>query len=145
MLENNFNSKILKLQSNAVYNSSVDKQCEEAIPDTGASTHFLKKEAIKNCTKIKQQNDGTQATAADGGKMKATHKIVVPLAPELSEKATTGYILDNLETGSLVSIAQLCDDDCIALFTKYDIKIIKMEKQSLKVCETTRMGFGASL
>ena len=128
MLENNFNSKILKLYSNAVYNSSVDEPCEEAIPDTDASTHFLKKEAIKDCTKIKQQNDGKQATAADGGKMKARHKIVVPLAPKLSEKATTGYTLNNLEIGSLVSIAQLCDDDCIALFTKYDIEIMKNGK-----------------
>ena len=52
----------------------------------------------------------------------ATHKVVILLAPELSEKATIGYILDNVETGSLVYIAQLCDNDCIASFTKYDIK-----------------------
>ena len=55
MLENNFNSKTLKLQSNAAYNSSVDEQCEEAIPDTGASTHFLKKEAIKIAQKLSKK------------------------------------------------------------------------------------------
>ena len=66
MLENNVNSKILKLHSNAVYNTSIDETCKEAIPDTSAATNFLKKDAIKRCTKIKQQNDGTQATAEDG-------------------------------------------------------------------------------
>ena len=30
-----------------------------------------------------------------------------------------------MKSGSLISIGQLCDDDCIAIFTKYDIQIIQ--------------------
>jgi hypothetical protein len=33
--------------------------------------------------------------------------------------------LDDLQTGTLISLAQLCDDDCIAIFNKHDVKILK--------------------
>jgi hypothetical protein len=36
-----------------------------------------------------------------------------------------GHIFKDLKSGSLISIGQLCDDDCIALFTKYNVKIYK--------------------
>ena len=47
----------------------------------------------------------------------------VPLAKELSDKAKVRHIFDDLQSGSLISIGQLCDNDCVALFTKYDVKI----------------------
>ena len=37
-------------------------------------------------------------------------------------------MFDSLKTGSTVSIGQLCDDDYISLFTKYDVKTIKNNK-----------------
>jgi hypothetical protein len=45
------------------------------------------------------------------------------LAKELSPQAKVGHIFDSLKSGSLISLGQLCDDDCVALFTKYDVKI----------------------
>ena len=57
--------------------------------------------------------------------MQATHEATIPLSTSLSTDAQTGHILDNLKTGSLISIGQLCDDDCIALFGKYNLKIFK--------------------
>ena len=63
--------------------------------------------------------------AADGNKMKATHTVSIPLAPQLSTPASSGFVLNGLTTGSLISISKLCDDDCVALFSKYDVKIIK--------------------
>ena len=51
--------------------------------------------------------------------------MLVPLAKELSTKAKVGHIFDGLQSGSLISIGQLCNDDCVALFMKYDIKIFK--------------------
>ena len=57
--------------------------------------------------------------------MKGTHSVHVPLAPQLSKQASQGHILNGLKTGSLISIAKLCDDDCAALFTKYSVKIFK--------------------
>ena len=49
----------------------------------------------------------------------------LPLSPHLSTTAQAAFVLDELKTGTLISLAQLCDDDCIALFTKYNVKIIK--------------------
>jgi hypothetical protein len=42
--------------------------------------------------------------------------------------AKVRHIFDNLKSGSLISIGQLCNDKCVALFTKYDVKILKHGK-----------------
>ena len=57
--------------------------------------------------------------------MKSTHSVQVPLASQLSKSAQHGHVLNGLKTGSLISIGQLCDDDCAAIFTKFNVKIIK--------------------
>jgi hypothetical protein len=36
-----------------------------------------------------------------------------------------GHVFDDLKTGSLTSIGQLCDDDSVALFDKHNVKIYK--------------------
>jgi hypothetical protein len=62
---------------------------------------------------------------ANGDNIETSRRTLVPLVKELSTKAKTGHIFDDRKSGSLISIRQLCDDDCIALFTKYDVKIYK--------------------
>jgi hypothetical protein len=57
--------------------------------------------------------------------MQATHSVHIPLALPLSKQAQQGHVLDGLKTGSLISIGKLCDDDCIAIFSKFNVKIIK--------------------
>jgi hypothetical protein len=57
--------------------------------------------------------------------MPSTFQGVLPLSPLLSTKAQSAFVLDALQTGTLVSLAQLCDDDCIAIFSKYNVKILK--------------------
>jgi hypothetical protein len=41
-------------------------------------------------------------------------------------------VLNDLKTGTLISLAQLCDDDCIAIFTKYDVQIVKDDQVIIK-------------
>ena len=62
---------------------------------------------------------------ANGKNIETSKRALVPLAKELSTKAKVGHMFDGLQSGSLLSIGQLCDDDCVALFTKYDVKIYK--------------------
>ena len=57
--------------------------------------------------------------------MPTTQRGRLPLSTVLSPAAQSAFVLDDLKTGSLLSLAQLCDDDCIALFTKYDVRIVK--------------------
>jgi hypothetical protein len=58
----------------------------------------------------------------------------LPLSPHLSAAAQTAFVLDDLKTGTLISLAQLCDDDCTALFTKYNVDIIKDDKVIITGC-----------
>jgi hypothetical protein len=50
---------------------------------------------------------------------------LLPLSSHLSATAQSAFVLDDLSTSTLVSLAQLCDDDCIAIFTRYNVKILK--------------------
>ena len=57
--------------------------------------------------------------------MPTTLQGQLPLSPNLSPTAQAAFVLDDLKTGTLISLAQLCDDDCIAIFTRYDVKLLK--------------------
>ena len=50
------------------------------------------------------------------------------LSPALTKTAQTAFVLDDLKNNTLISLSQLCDDDCISLFTKYGVKIIKKDQ-----------------
>ena len=50
---------------------------------------------------------------------------IVPLAKELSKNTKKVYMFDDLQKGSLVSLGKLCDVDCIVIFTKYGVRILK--------------------
>jgi len=81
-----------------------------------------------SCTKIIPTIIGPTVLAANGHRMKSTHNLTVPLAPTLSSQAQQGHLLPNLNTGPLISISKLCDDDCMATFSKNDAIITKNKK-----------------
>ena len=60
-------------------------------------------------------NDGPSAVTASGGELTATTRVNVSMASELSKVATQGHIMNSLQTGTLLYIGQLCDDDCHAI------------------------------
>ena len=60
--------------------------------------------------------------------MTPTHSGILPLSPLLSNKAQSAFVLDDLKTGTLVSLSQLCDDDCIAIFSRFKVQILKQDK-----------------
>ena len=64
--------------------------------------------------------------------MSPTRKAILPLPNTFTRNAKIAYSFNNLKSGSLISIGQLCDDDCIAIFTKYIVKIIKKNKILIK-------------
>jgi hypothetical protein len=49
----------------------------------------------------------------------------LPLHPSLSDKVTTAHVLDGITNSSLISLGQLCDDNCIAIFTKQKMHVYK--------------------
>ena len=57
-----------------------------------------------------------------------TSQAKIQLSSELSDEVQHVFMLNGLATGSLLSIRQLCDDDCIALFSKYHLKFLMNNK-----------------
>ena len=57
------------------------------------------------------------------------HKELKQSRPTPKDIASTNskhtFVLDALPAGTLISLGQLCDDGCIATFTKYDVQIKK--------------------
>ena len=63
-------------------------------------------------------NEGPSAVTASVGELTATMRVNVPMASELYQVATQGRIMNSLQTGTLISIGQLCDNYCVAIFSK---------------------------
>ena len=78
------------------------------------------------CKNIKRAT-GPEVSVANGETITPEFKALLPLSKNLSEKAQKAFIFEDLKTGSLVSLGQLCDDDCIENFSKYNVDIIKKD------------------
>jgi hypothetical protein len=64
----------------------------------------------------------------DSMNIQATHLGHLPLHPSLSTKAKTAHALDGMTNSSLVSLGQLCDDDCVAVLDKRQLQVCKNNK-----------------
>ena len=101
------------------------------IPDTAATKHYITEDVLDICTSV-QDTIGPNVAVADGRIMVPTKKAILPLPAKLRDKAKIAFSFQNLKSGSLISIGQLCDDDCIAIFSRYDVQIIKDHQVLIK-------------
>ena len=69
---------------------------------------------------------------ADGHILSPTKKAIIPLSKKLTEKARVAFNFNNLKSGSLISIGKLCNDNCITIFSKYDVQIIRHNEILIK-------------
>jgi len=95
------------------------------ILDSAATHHFV---PITNTTVHTRQHisNGPTVRVATGETTTPKYTTTLPLHNKLSTNAKHTFVLDALPAGTLISLRQLCDDDCIAIFTKYDVQIIKV-------------------
>jgi hypothetical protein len=103
----------------------LDHSASTGILDSGATGTFVTTADAKHLHNKSVLDDGPTVLSASGKIMVSRVQGELPLSPDLSQAAQSAFVLDDLQTGTLVSLAQLCDDDCLALFTKYDVKILK--------------------
>jgi hypothetical protein len=79
--------------------------------------------------------------------IQATHSGQKPLLQHsFSAKAKTAHVLDGITNASLISIGQLCDDDCVAVLDKK--KLLRFSKTRNAFCRATAtllMDYGTSL
>ena len=60
--------------------------------------------------------------------MTSTKKALLSTSEKLTKISKVAYRFSNLRSDTLILIGQFCDDDCVAIFTKYNVKILKGDK-----------------
>ena len=84
--------------------------------DSGASRHYF-----RDCDKHVLQNTvptkGPTVYLPDMSSLNATEKGFLPI-DQLSRIASEAHVFKKLHSSSLLSIGQLCDDDCLVLLHK---------------------------
>ena len=59
----------------------------------------------------------------NGNVIKTNLRSTLKMSNKLSPKAKYAHVFNNITPGSLISMGQLCDEDCIAILTKFDVNI----------------------
>ena len=100
--------------------------------DSGASRHYFKPQdkcVLLNC---KPTSHSSSIHLPDNSIITSTETGVLPSLPSVTQPAKTVQVLPGLTNASLLSIGQLCDDNCVAFFHKDFVKIFKHNKVLLQ-------------
>ena len=92
--------------------------------DSAASSHFIRPQDRKCLSNIKPYT-GPSVTLPDADKIETSHQGDLSLHPALSTTASTGTILPKLQSSWLISLGQLCDDDCDVRLCKKHLYVLK--------------------
>ena len=124
---------LYKLNNNKLYNtytSSTIPPKQVAKANSGASKHYFRKQDAKFLSKV-IKSIGPPVTLPDNNTITPQH-VGHQNIPLLSPKATKTYVFDELKSSSLISLGQLCDDDCDVHLNKHNISVIKNGTTVLK-------------
>ena len=99
-----------------------------ATADTSATGPYLVPSARKYCTDIQPTSTGPSIQIVNGANIEPLTRATIPLSNKRSQESQVGHIFNDLKSGSLISIGQLCTYDCVAIFTKYHVNIVKNGK-----------------
>ena len=83
-------------------------------------------------TNLKNTRDGPTFQFPNNETMSMTRTGNTPTASSLSARAKKAHIFDGLHSASLISLVQLCDDDCVAILDQNEIYILKGKTLILK-------------
>ena len=80
--------------------------------DSGATRHYFSQQdshILQNKFKVK---NGPQVKLPTNEKIQATHNGIIPWTNDLTYKAKLAHVLPHIRNSSLLSLGQLCDDNC---------------------------------
>ena len=95
--------------------------------DTGATSHYWKqtdRHILKNIKKV----NGPSVQLPNNTVISATEQGDLPLPREFSDNARKATILPDLKSANLISLGQLCDDNCTILLNKQQMIAVKNNK-----------------
>ena len=99
--------------------------------DTGASNHYWR-EIDDNILQQVVNQPGPSVQLPNSEIIHSTARGEIPLPPEFSKTAKETMILPKLTSSNLISLGQLCDDNCEILLNKNEMHAIKGNKVILK-------------
>ena len=95
------------------------------VPDSGASSNYLRPTDTACATNIIADTNGPTVTLPNNSTITADRIAQLPLSSKLSTKAQQAHVLPGLTNASLLSVGKLCDDDCDVIFRQHDMHVLK--------------------
>jgi hypothetical protein len=93
--------------------------------DSGASSHYFMPQDTTALTNLHPTPFGPTVTLPDSTTTQANQAGSLSLHPILSTTAQKAHVLEGITNSSLISLGQLCDDNCIAILDKAKIQVYK--------------------
>ena len=100
--------------------------------DTGASKNFVRDADASLLHNVHTILNGPIAKLPNNTVIQATRKGYLPFSSKLHSSAKEALIYPDLKNASLLSIGQLCDNNCIAIFDKHLLEVIKDKEVILR-------------
>ena len=97
----------------------------KSLPNTAATAHYLHPNALPHCSHVAHTTSGPTFQVANKNIIKPAFSSTLQLSSKLSSRAQSAHFFNEITTGSLISMRQICENDCVAIFTKSDVKILK--------------------
>ena len=101
--------------------------------DSGATSHYWRKTDAHTLLDVQATSHGATIQLPDSSTISATAVGRLPLPAYLTVSATNTHVFDYLHSASLISLGQLCDDDCVSILDKHKIQVIKESKVVIQV------------
>ena len=99
--------------------------------DSGATQNYIQYKHRHLLTNVNILKNGPKAFLPNKTIIQADREGHILLHNDLSQKAQKAYSFPQLTNESLISVGQLCDDNCKVLFDKSSVKVIKNNKTIL--------------
>ena len=100
--------------------------------NSGASCHYFRPQDAPFLCQLQSVPSGPAVCLPDDMTITSNQKGLLPLSTTLSDCAKTVPLFPHLRSASLVSLGQLCDDDCVVILDKNKIIVKKDNKIALK-------------
>ena len=98
--------------------------------DSGASKHYFRIQDVALLDNVKSAS-GPTVFLPNNEALQATKEGNLPI-PQLSNNGKKAHIIPTLTNTSLLSLGQLCDDNCTIVLRKPDLQVYKDHKIILK-------------
>ena len=107
--------------------------------DSGASAHYWRDED-KAILQNTHPNTSISVTLPNAQPIPSTLSGTIPLNNLLSTKAKMATVLPNLHSSSLISLGQLCDDNCKVTLDKKELNVFKENTVVMRGFRNTKDG-----